>query len=197
MNVINQILNKESKHFPYADSSLKLFSFSFGSTLVGYIFSIDSNGLKAPAPLTLVIAVGAALSFTMGVLKNMTPTISHYQDNHHNEYAFQIWTFVEWLRLNTSRYERPRTIIKQRNHMSDIKLSKEDIARIVSKIKDYFDNELEHEIGGFEAEFLIDFFAKEIGPHFYNQGLSDAHTLFAEKADELSYMVIELEKPAR
>ncbi|MBQ0779549.1 MAG: DUF2164 family protein, partial [Thalassolituus oleivorans] len=31
--------------------------------------------------------------------------------------------------------------------------------------------------------------------YFYNQGLSDAQTLFSEKADELSYLIQELEKP--
>ncbi|MCW8887644.1 MAG: DUF2164 domain-containing protein, partial [Gammaproteobacteria bacterium] len=67
--------------------------------------------------------------------------------------------------------------------------------RIVQKIKAYFHDELSQEIGGFDAEFLIDFFSKEIGPHFYNRGLSDALTLFSEKADELSYLVQELEKP--
>ncbi|EGG94160.1 hypothetical protein IMCC1989_243 [gamma proteobacterium IMCC1989] len=47
--------------------------------------------------------------------------------------------------------------------MSDIKFSKEEKERIVNKVKIYFDNELEQDIGGFEAEFLIDFFSKEIG----------------------------------
>lgn len=79
--------------------------------------------------------------------------------------------------------------------MSDIKFTKDETDRIVSKIKSYFSNELEQEIGGFEAEFLIDFFAKEIGPNFYNRGLSDAHLLLTEKSEELSYLIQELEKP--
>ncbi len=79
--------------------------------------------------------------------------------------------------------------------MSDIKFSKDETDRIVSKIKTYFDSELNHEIGSFEAEFLIDFFAKEVGPFFYNRGLSDAHTLFIERAEELTYLVQELEEP--
>lgn len=79
--------------------------------------------------------------------------------------------------------------------MTDIKLSKDEKDRVIHKIKDYFEAELQQDIGGFEAEFLIDFFAKEIGPYFYNQGLSDAQTLFLEKADELSYLIQELEKP--
>ena len=79
--------------------------------------------------------------------------------------------------------------------MSEIKLSKDAIELLVEKIKRYFADELDSEIGGFEAEFLIDFFAKEIGPYFYNSALNDAHTLFSEKADELGYLINELEKP--
>jgi uncharacterized protein (DUF2164 family) len=79
--------------------------------------------------------------------------------------------------------------------MSDIKFSQDEKDRLVSKIKTYFTDELDQDIGGFEAEFLIDFFAKEVGPYFYNRGLADAHQLFLEKVDELSYLVQELEKP--
>lgn len=79
--------------------------------------------------------------------------------------------------------------------MSEIMFSNEEKERLVSKVKGYFFNELEQDIGGFEAEFLIDFFSKEVGPHFYNRGLSDAQILFSTKADELSYQIQELEKP--
>lgn len=79
--------------------------------------------------------------------------------------------------------------------MSEIKFTRDETDRIVSKVKKYFNTELDQEIGAFEAEFLIDFFAKEIGPHFYNRGLSDAHTLFSEKAEELGYLLQEQEKP--
>ncbi|PHR98578.1 MAG: hypothetical protein COA68_10595 [Oceanobacter sp.] len=79
--------------------------------------------------------------------------------------------------------------------MSKTSLSREDTDRLVAKIKTYFNTELDQEIGGFEAEFLIEFFAKEIGPSFYNQGLSDAQTIFSEKTDEVYYSLQELEKP--
>lgn len=79
--------------------------------------------------------------------------------------------------------------------MSEIKFTKDETDRIVSKVKEYFDSELDQEIGAFEAEFLTEFFAKEIGPHFYNRGLSDAQTLFSEKSDEIGYLIQELEKP--
>lgn len=79
--------------------------------------------------------------------------------------------------------------------MTDIKFSQDEKDRIVSKVKNYFEAQMEQEIGGFEAEFLIDFFATEIGPFFYNRGLSDAQTLLLEKTEELGYLLQELEKP--
>ena len=68
-------------------------------------------------------------------------------------------------------------------------------AGLVNRVKAYFEQELEQDIGGFDAEFLIDFLAREIGPYYYNQGLADAHGLLSEKLDELGYQIQELEKP--
>ncbi|WGL18499.1 DUF2164 domain-containing protein [Microbulbifer bruguierae] len=66
---------------------------------------------------------------------------------------------------------------------------------MVGKIKSYFADELDQEIGGFEAEFLIEFFARELGPYFYNRGIFDAQQVFNEKIDEAGYIIHELEKP--
>ncbi len=79
--------------------------------------------------------------------------------------------------------------------MSEITFSHDEKALIVSKVKKYFNDELGQEIGGFDAEFLVDFFAAEIGAYFYNRGLFDAQQLFTEKVEELGYLVQELEKP--
>jgi uncharacterized protein (DUF2164 family) len=84
---------------------------------------------------------------------------------------------------------------RTRVNMSEIKFSANDKERIVAKIKTYFSAELDQDIGGFEAEFLMEFFAKEIGSYFYNQGLSDAAAMFTERAEETNYLIHELEKP--
>ena len=80
---------------------------------------------------------------------------------------------------------------------SDINFTRDELDQFVKKIKIYFSTELDQEIDSFDAEFLIDFFAKEIGPQLYNKGLSDAHALFKEKADEVGYLIEELEKLPR
>ena len=79
--------------------------------------------------------------------------------------------------------------------MTEIAFSQDQKDRMVSKIKAYFDSELNQEIGGFEAEFLMDFFAAEIGPHFYKRGLQDAQQLLTENMEEVGYVLQELEKP--
>lgn len=79
--------------------------------------------------------------------------------------------------------------------MSEIIFSSDEKERIISKVKAYFNREFDQEIGAFDAEFLLDFFAEEIGAHFYNKGLSDAQQLFADRIEEIAYLVQELEKP--
>ena len=78
--------------------------------------------------------------------------------------------------------------------MTGIKLSKELKANIVERIQLYFQAELDQELGQFDAEFLLDFFAEEIGPCFYNQGLYDSQTVLASKIEGIGEAIEELEK---
>lgn len=84
---------------------------------------------------------------------------------------------------------------KHGNSMKEIEFSKDQKERMVDKVKSYFSDELQQDIGGFEAEFLIDFLARELGPYFYNRGLFDAQQVFNEKNEEAGYVIQELEKP--
>lgn len=79
--------------------------------------------------------------------------------------------------------------------MDKIKFTKEEKDMMVKKVQLYFREELEQDIGGFDAEFLIDFFSEEMGAFFYNRGLYDAETAINEKVSEISDMLIQLEKP--
>ena len=78
--------------------------------------------------------------------------------------------------------------------MSEITFSKEEKEIIVKKIQRYFREELERDIGQFDAQFLLDFFAEEIGPFFYNRGLYDAQAILSKKMDDISEAIYELEK---
>ncbi|MEY4591003.1 MAG: hypothetical protein RL497_3079 [Pseudomonadota bacterium] len=79
--------------------------------------------------------------------------------------------------------------------MAEIKFTKDEKAVIVRKIQLYFTEELKQEIGGFDAEFLLDFFSDEVGSYFYNRGLYDAQAALSSKLDDLSEAIYQLERP--
>ena len=78
-----------------------------------------------------------------------------------------------------------------------IELSKETRDALTRTLKDYLKDELEVEITGFDAQFLLDFIVETIGPRFYNQGLQDAQALFRTKVELITEAIYELEKPVR
>jgi len=79
--------------------------------------------------------------------------------------------------------------------MTKIKFSQEEKEQMAVKVKRYFESELKQDIGSFEAEFLIDFFAEEIGGYFYNRGLYDAQVIISGKVEEIADALAEIEKP--
>jgi len=79
--------------------------------------------------------------------------------------------------------------------MGQIEFKEEEKAVLVQKIKVYFENELNQEIGQFDAEFLLDFFSKEIGVYHYNKGLQDAQEVFRSRVDSIIDTIYELEIP--
>ena len=79
--------------------------------------------------------------------------------------------------------------------MPAIEFGKDEKRRIVERIRRYFADELGQEIGGFDAEFLLDFFAREIGVDFYNRGVRDAQAALAARIDDVQDAIVQLEKP--
>jgi len=78
--------------------------------------------------------------------------------------------------------------------MPDIVFTSEEKAILVHKIQNYFTNELSEEIGQFDAEFLLEFFNKEIGAYHYNKGLQDARICIEGNSQNLLQTFYEMEK---
>lgn len=76
-----------------------------------------------------------------------------------------------------------------------MEFSKENKEAIVAKLQRYFSDELDQEIGQFDALFLLEFFEKEIGAFFYNKGLEDAQALMESKLEAITDGFYELEMP--
>ena len=78
-----------------------------------------------------------------------------------------------------------------------IEFSKEEKSLLVPKIKMYLKEELGHEIGNFDAEFLLDFFSEEIGVFFYNRGIRDSLDMLDSRTEEVKESIYMLEKPTK
>lgn len=79
--------------------------------------------------------------------------------------------------------------------ISNIAFSKEETAVMVSKLQDYFEQELDQDLGQFDAEFLLEFLSKQLGPYFYNRGLYDAQAVFESRLENIAEAIYEIEKP--
>jgi uncharacterized protein (DUF2164 family) len=81
--------------------------------------------------------------------------------------------------------------------MSEITFTREERDVICRKIQLYMSEELEQEIGQFDAGFLLDFFAEEIGAFFYNRGLYDAQAILESRLENIAEAIYEIEKPTQ
>ena len=79
--------------------------------------------------------------------------------------------------------------------MTDITFTKEEKEHLVQKVKKYFNQELDEEIGQFDAEFLLEFFSKEIGSYYYNKGLQDAQKVVELQMDTMKETLYTMEEP--
>ncbi len=81
--------------------------------------------------------------------------------------------------------------------MPRIDLDKDTRAKLTDGLSRYLKDELDLEVKGFDAQFLLDFITERLGPYYYNQGLHDAQALFAKKIENITDAVYELEQPIK
>jgi uncharacterized protein (DUF2164 family) len=79
----------------------------------------------------------------------------------------------------------------------DIKLDKPTREMLARQLKRHLKDEMDVEIDPFDAVALLDHLAETLGPHFYNQGLSDAQAIVKSRIDTVIEAIGEIEKPAR
>jgi uncharacterized protein (DUF2164 family) len=81
--------------------------------------------------------------------------------------------------------------------MAEITFTREEREIMCRKIQLYLREELGQEVGQFDAGFLLDFFAGEIGTFFYNRGLYDAQAILETRLENIAEAIYELEKPTQ
>jgi uncharacterized protein (DUF2164 family) len=74
-----------------------------------------------------------------------------------------------------------------------ITLAPETQKQLVSSIKRYAAEHLDHEIGDLQAGLLLDYVLKEIGPSIYNKAIGDAQAYFQDRLADLEATCYEKE----
>lgn len=78
--------------------------------------------------------------------------------------------------------------------MPKIEFPAQQKEQLIQKLQQYMSQELEVELGQFDADFLLDFISKEMGNYYYNQGLYDAQAVLADRMDTLNDAIYQLEQ---
>ena len=78
--------------------------------------------------------------------------------------------------------------------MSKIEFTSQQKQVMCQEITRYLEEELDTEIGQFDAEFLIDFITNKFGPAFYNKGLTDAQAVMEKKMLDIADEIYEIEQ---
>ena len=75
-----------------------------------------------------------------------------------------------------------------------INISRKNKDKIIQDLQEWFQNNLVQEIGSLDADFLFDFFTENVWGLYYNQALTDVHTLIYEKTELLADSIYDLTK---
>ena len=88
-----------------------------------------------------------------------------------------------WIRVHGPIYrpEKPTVSLK-----AAALRAREEREILCRKIQLYMREELDQEVGQFDAGFLLDFFAEEIGTFFYNRGLYDAQAILETRLENIA-----------
>ncbi|MBD1559031.1 DUF2164 domain-containing protein [Vibrio sp. S9_S30] len=78
--------------------------------------------------------------------------------------------------------------------MSEIEIERRKKNELVEELQEYLLNEMDTEVGQFEAEFLLDFFVTKAGPAIYNQALTDAKVVIERKFADIDDELYSIEK---
>ncbi|WP_394250426.1 DUF2164 domain-containing protein [Vibrio profundi] len=75
-----------------------------------------------------------------------------------------------------------------------IELDKKQQQLMTQELQRYLQDELDVEIGQFDADFLVEFISKKFGAVYYNQGLKDAQSVMERKMMDIADEIYEIEK---
>lgn len=69
--------------------------------------------------------------------------------------------------------------------MKKIEFSKDIREGLITHIQEFFRTEKSEDVSKFQAETILNFVIDVIGPHIYNQAITDAHAFMLDKLEDM------------
>ena len=76
-----------------------------------------------------------------------------------------------------------------------IQLTDDRKKAILLSLNGFYDETFDESLSDFQAERLLEFFVKALGPSVYNQGIQDARSFLQNKLEDLDAEFYEPEEP--
>jgi len=83
---------------------------------------------------------------------------------------------------------------RSRNKASVITLTPEQEREALDALKRFLEDRFELQLGSFEVAEVLELFAKEIAPHYYNRAIFDVQTQLKERFEGIESDLWALEK---
>ncbi|WP_117234147.1 DUF2164 domain-containing protein [Vibrio maerlii] len=78
--------------------------------------------------------------------------------------------------------------------MDKIEISRQEKTELAQKLQQYCEDELDIDVGQFDAEFIVDHLAQSLGKVIYNQALEDVQKVIDKKFMDINDEIYQLEK---
>ncbi|WP_260261691.1 DUF2164 domain-containing protein [Vibrio intestinalis] len=78
--------------------------------------------------------------------------------------------------------------------MSKIEFTSQQKQKMAEALQEYLADELDTELGQFDAQFLLDFVIAKFAPVFYNKGLADAQEIVERKVLDIADEIFQIEQ---
>ena len=83
---------------------------------------------------------------------------------------------------------------RSRNKAPSITLTPEQEREALDALKRFLEDRFELQLGSFEVAEVLELFAKEIAPHYYNRAIFDVQTQLKERFESIESDLWALEK---
>ncbi len=150
-------------------------------------YFVHSYYIEAGNPRQVVGHGHYGVDFAAALAEGSRFAVQFHPEKSHTHGLHLLQNFVAWA-------GRWSVMARAKSNTPILQLDAAQTQDAVLAIKRFMEDRFELELGSFEAEELLDFFAREFAPYFYNKAILDVQSYLKERFESIESDVWALEK---